>query len=103
MLAALMVLLRSMITVRVSTAKLLTERGTSAAPLDGPTVLDPPRQGLAGLALRLGRRAARYRGPMAPPMASQTLDPALTTGASRPSNHEFTPTYWRATGDGEES
>src|SRR5580704_681559 len=37
----------------------------SAAPFDGPTVLDPPRQGLAGLALRLGRRAARYRGPMA--------------------------------------
>ncbi len=50
---------------------------TSAAPLDGPTVLSPPRQGLAGLALRLDHRAARYRGPMAPPMASQTLDPPL--------------------------
>ena len=51
--------------------------------------LDAPRQGLAGLALRLDRRAARYRGPMAPPMASPALDPALTTEAPRPSNHEF--------------
>jgi hypothetical protein len=32
---------------------------TPAAPFDGPTVLDPPRQALAGLALRLSRRAPR--------------------------------------------
>ena len=38
---------------------------------------------LAGLALRLDRRAARYRGPMAPPMAPPALDPALTTDGAR--------------------
>ena len=46
-------------------------------------------KGWRDLALRLDHRAARYRGPMAPPMAPSALDLALTTTAPWPANHEF--------------
>ena len=95
MLTALMVLLRSIgliccghraialenLALPPAVGRTAPHRHASTPTLDGPTLLDPPRQGLAGLALRLDRRAARNRGPMASPMASLALDPAVTTEA----------------------
>src|SRR5438552_18371884 len=52
------------------------------APRQGPPLLDSPRQGMAGVAHRLDRRAARHRGAEAPPMAPSSVGAALETVAS---------------------
>jgi hypothetical protein len=54
----------------------------------GPTLLDPPRSVMAGMAHGLDRRASRYRGPVAPPMAPSAMDPALRTETAGPPRHE---------------
>src|SRR5260370_37894248 len=57
------------------------------APHEGPTLLDPPRQGVAGLAPRLDDRAAPHRGAVAPPMAPAAVEVAArtyTSGAAHP-------------------
>src|SRR5437899_876255 len=57
------------------------------APHEGPTVLDPPLQGVAGVAHRLDRRPARHRGAVAPPMAPSSVGAALETITSGSAQH----------------
>jgi hypothetical protein len=100
MLTALMVLLRSIGLIcgghravagkprATSTVGRADANGeTSGASFDGPTLLDPPRQGVAGVAHRLDRRAARHRGAVAPPMAPSSVDAALLTDTSGAPQH----------------
>jgi hypothetical protein len=101
MLMALLVLLRSdRIDLPRTPGGRARESGASSAaghvnaydqapttPYEGPTLLDSPRQRVAGVAHRRDHRAARHRGAVAPPVAPSSVDVALdtdTSGAARP-------------------
>src|SRR5712691_12863986 len=65
----------------------LTRTTRCPQPYEGPTLLDPSRQGVAGVAHRHHDRAARDRGAVAPPVASSSVDVALDTDTSGAAHH----------------
>ena len=101
MLTALVVLLRTIglicrghravalenLALRQQVAALDAYGQAPTAPHEGPTLLDPPRPGVAGVAHRLDRRAARHRRAVAPPMAPASVDVALHTDTSGAAQH----------------
>ncbi len=102
MLTALLLFLRSIVLIcGGSRAVALENLWTAAAagrldahgqatptPREGPTLLDCPGQGVAGVAHRCDLCAAGHRRAVAPRVAAPSVDMALRTEASRTTQHE---------------